>query len=110
MDTPAILQFIDGLITEKHGHDLDPQARASYRSAMTAKLNKWILLKTMELLGRTNPDSLTEFQQLVSTNPSPDAVRQFLAPRIPNETEFLTKTLLEFRATYLGPDAVQSPT
>lgn len=103
MDTsPAIQTFLDTLLKEKHGEMLTPQELASMKEELLPRLTKWLMLKAMGELAQHSPETLMTLKRMIGENKPAEDVQQFLEMHIPDYEAFLTKSLNEFRQTYVA--------
>lgn len=96
--------YLENLVRESHAEaPLEDYMVRDMKADLLPRLNRFIVLKTMEELALKSPEILKEFQALVfEKQASQKEVQEFIRNKVPQEAVFLTKVLLEFRNTYLG--------
>jgi len=93
--------FLTDLITDKYGKDTDPSLVDEFKHDLLPRLDKWILLKTMTEVAKHSNTDLQTLQKMTEDNKPAGEVQKFIQSIITDPSAFMTKTLLEFRQTYL---------
>ena len=101
---PAVAEFIERLIAEKQFPDLTPEVKEEIKKDLTERLDDFIAAKFIAVLSDEN---VAKFEEMLKAGKPENEVQAFLTANVPNFTEFLTQTLLEFREVYLG--LIQAP-
>lgn len=95
----GIRSFINKLLDERGFKDLTPEVREELVKDMSKRLDDFIAART---IGAFTDEDVLKFEQLLKEGKSQEEIQKFSATHIPNYTDFLTNTLLEFRGVYLG--------
>lgn len=106
-DSPALTKFLDDLIYQKHGADISPDVHAQLRDELVPRLEKWLILKSMEAIAQKSPADLKAFQNMVLAEVDNSKIITFMAEKIPDTDAFITHALLDFWTTYLHPETAQ---
>ncbi|QQG43284.1 MAG: hypothetical protein HYW45_03715 [Candidatus Daviesbacteria bacterium] len=105
----AVSEFVDKLIEEKSFPDLTEEVKAEIKKDILVRLDDFI---SARIIAKLSDEDVQTFNDLLKENKSPEEVQQFISTHVPDFTNFLTSTLLEFREVYLGlktaPPAVES--
>ncbi len=102
IDSPALNKFLDDLISQKHGTDISPTGRDQIKTELSPRLEKWLILKAMEILENKSPVTLQQFEDLARGDTQPSVILKFIEENIPDPTAFFTRTLVDFWTLYLG--------
>lgn len=92
--------FIDGLIEQKftqQGHTLSPEVRAELRKDIVGRLDEFIMARVIAAL---SDDDVAEFEKLLNEGKQREDLQKFASEHIPDFTNFLTNTLIEFQKVY----------
>jgi hypothetical protein len=98
-----LTEFIQQIMAEQDiPADLDPEVRAQYEADLTER--------AMDLINRRLIDAMPDqtvghFNALLDSDPTPQAVQEFVQYNVPNREYVTTEALLELRRLYLGDKA-----
>lgn len=99
-NSSPINQFINRLVEEKKfPSDLTDDVKKILREDLMRRLNDFITIRTIAAL--TDDDIITLNKMLDEKKPDSE-LQKFVSEHVPDYTNFLTATLLEFREVYLG--------
>ncbi len=104
IDSPALIKLLDDLITKKHGADISPDVHEELKNELSPRLEKWLILKSMDAIGQQSPADLKTFQDMVLQDAPNDKIMGFIQEKIPDTDAFFTQALLDFWNTYLHPE------
>lgn len=93
----ALEEFVDRLLAEK-GIVAEPAIMEEYHADVLTSVNARLNAEMMELLSTEN---VAELNVLLDADPEPEIVREFFLTHIPNYQDVFTRTLADFRASYL---------
>lgn len=93
-------QFIEGLIEDKGFTDLPDEAHEELKKNLVVQVDDFIAARIIAAL---SDEDLAAFEELLKNyqDKQPD-IQNFASQHIPDFTNFLTATLMEFRDVYLG--------
>ena len=94
-------QYLDDLIAQKfpESYLLDAADRERIKIGASRRLDNFIMSRAIPAL---SDEDVRHLEILLENNQSAGMAREFVATHIPDFTDFLTATLLEFSRTYLG--------
>lgn len=93
-------KFIEQLLQEKGmPAGIDPEVRTQLVKDLTTKVEDLINRRMIDSL---NDDQVVEFNHLLDSDPSAEAVHEFVDKNVSNKEEVTAAALLEFRELYLG--------
>ncbi len=99
MDKQATLdQFVERLMEEKGLTHLEPSVQDEMRSDLMTRVNERLNAEMVAAL----PEGKVAELDTVLDGGAPDAVRAFFMANVPNVDDVFAKTLMDFRAAYLG--------
>lgn len=99
MDKQAIERFVEQLIKDKNFPDISPEVREELKKDLLIRVDDFIAAKVISTLSDENVD---KFEEMLKTGKSEGEIQAFVAEYVPDFTNFLTQTLLEFRNVYMG--------
>lgn len=99
MDNQSLGNFVDKLIEEKGFPDLTDDVRGEIKQDLLTRLDNFI---TARIIARLSDADVVEFESMLKDGKSETEIQEFAIGHIPDATNFLANTLLEFKAVYLG--------
>lgn len=102
---PKIDEFIENLIDASNYTDLLPTVRKEIKADLLRRLDEFVLAK---MIAKFSDEDIKKFEDLLDKKASDEEIQNFGPEHIPQFTDFLTNTLVEFRQVYLGE--IQTPT
>jgi Protein of unknown function (DUF5663) len=98
-----LTEFIQQVMAEQNlPADLDPEVRAQYEADITEHAMALINRRLIDAM----PDQAVEhFNALLDSDPSAQAVQEFVERNVPNREHVAAQALLEFRKLFLGGQA-----
>lgn len=99
MDQQSTLdQFVDRLMEEKGLAHLEPNVQAEMREDLLTRVNERLNAEMVAAL----PEGKAEELNALLDGDDEAAVRNFFMSNVPNAEDVFAKTLMDFRAAYLG--------
>lgn len=95
----AFERYVDKLIEEKGFFDLSEDVRKELKKDLLRRLDDFIAAKVISAL---SDEDLLKFEEMLKSGKPQEEIQQFTTTHVPDFANFLTNTLLEFRAIYLG--------
>ncbi|HVX58843.1 MAG TPA: DUF5663 domain-containing protein [Candidatus Saccharimonadales bacterium] len=96
-------QFAEQLLSQKGmPGNIDPEVKAQMVKDLAARAEDYLNRKLIDSL---SDDQVAQFNQLLDSDPSAEAVQEFIDKNVANKQELTTSALLEFQELYLGPKA-----
>lgn len=97
---PASLpEFVDKLIQEKGFPDITPEVREELKKDLLVRVDDFI---TARIIATLSDEDVNKFEGMLKEGKSMGEVQTFVSQQIPDFTNFLARTLLEFKGVYLG--------
>lgn len=103
----SLEDFADKLIEEKDFPDITPEVRVELKNDILRRLDDFLAARIIAALSDTD---VAAFEELLKQGKSDAEIQAFTTLKIPDFTNFLTNTLLEFRGVYLGIIDAPTPT
>lgn len=92
-------EFVTQLIAEKGIADVPNEVMEQLKEDLLTRLNDYFNTRVIAVM---NDEQLTGFNDLLDKKPTSEEIQQYVATVIPDQSEFIAGTLLEFRRVYLG--------
>lgn len=99
MDKRAIETYVEQLIKDKNFPDITPEVNEEIKKDLMVRVDDFIAAKVISVL---SDEDVAKFEEMLKSGKSETEIQSFVAENIPDFTNFLTQTLLEFRNVYLG--------
>lgn len=99
MDDQNLGNFVDKLIEEKGFPDLVPEVKQEIKQDLMTRLDNFI---TARIIARLSDQDVLQFENMLKEEKKQEEIQEFVIGRMPDAINFLTNTLLEFKAVYLG--------
>lgn len=93
----TLVSFVHQLVAEK-GVSGDSTVMDEYRADVLANVNERL---NAEMIGAMTTEQIIEFNDLLHADPEPAVLREFFLVNVPEYQKIFTKTLADFRASYL---------
>ncbi len=93
-------KFIENIIQDKGFTDLLPEVHEALKKDLIARVDDFIVERVIAAL---SDEDLKKFEMLIKEHPDEqNDIQQFASKHIPDFTNFLAATLMEFRDVYLA--------
>lgn len=99
MQNQAISGFVDQLIEEKDFPDLTDEARVEIKRDLMVRIDDFLAAR---IIAKLSESQVVTFEKMLQEKKSESEVQEFVSKSIPDFTNFLTQSLLEFKQVYLG--------
>lgn len=83
----------------------DESSVASIKKELTERLNKYLTLRTIEIISTANPEALQKLSDLIKTNPVPEQIQGFISQYVKEPDILVAQILTDFRTLYLGVES-----
>lgn len=96
--------YLDSLIEEKFikkGHALEPEVREELKKDLSMQLDEFIMARVIAAL---SDEDVVAFENILKEGKPQEELQKFAVDHIPDFTDFLTNTLLEFQKVYLASE------
>jgi len=91
-------QFVDRLLAEK-GIVADSAVMDEYRADLLTRVGERLNAEMVALLPA---ETVAELNDLLDTDPEPEVLREFFETHVSQYQDVLTRTLADFRTSYLS--------
>lgn len=107
-DSNSLSSFLDQLLVTKHGDGLTDESKQEMKADLMPRLERFITVKTMELLVQVSPTYVDEFMTMMEAKKPMEEVQKYVEGKIPDYTAHLATILLEFQSLYIGKEPQQT--
>lgn len=95
---PSLETYIDHLLEEKGLQNMEPSVLSEMKNDLIERITERL---NAEMIAALPQDKIAELNELMDGG-NAEEVRSFLETNVPDFDNVLARTLMEFRATYLG--------
>ena len=100
----SLPEFIDKLIEEKGFPDITQEVRDELKKDLLVRVDDFI---TARIIAALSDEDVKKFEEMLQQGKDQGEIQTFVSQQIPDFTNFLARTLLEFKGVYLG--TIQAP-
>src|SRR3989344_3347413 len=91
--------FADSLIEEKKFPELLPEVKEQIKTDLLVRIDDFLAAR---IIAELSDEDVDAFEKLLNAGAQPTDIQQFAVDHIQDFQSFLTQSLMEFRAVYLG--------